>query len=152
MAGGQGHTSLRQQPSRNCCLAGVPRTSSASAAPPRTVRQARPGPQRRGLSLPAPPPAQPGPGGLAACWLCWSKNQEQESGTQPTEPTRLLHTYCVLQVLTHSPVSVCLCCRCFLSTYVLGIIDANKAIHSFIPFFLLPFDKYLGEKRSSWKV
>lgn len=44
------------------------------------------------------------------------------------------------------------CCRCFLSTYVLGIIDANKAIHSFIPFFLLPFDKYLGEKRSSWKV
>lgn len=48
---------------------------------------------------------------------------------------------------------VCPGCRCFPSTYyVPGTTDANKAIHSFIPFFLLPFDKYLGEKRSYWKV
>ena len=27
-----------------------------------------------------------------------------------------------------------------------GTTDAKKAIHSFIPFFLLSFDKYLSEK------
>lgn len=52
-------SSLKQQPSRNCCLTGVPRTSShiSSSAQDGEAGQAR-APKWPGLCLPAPPPAQ----------------------------------------------------------------------------------------------
>lgn len=86
------------------------------------------------------PESSQGRGWVAAGWFCC--HHEQDSVTSAKSHPRLSCTYCVLQALMHS------CSRRFLSTYyVLGTTDAKQAIHSFIHFFLLSFDKSLSEQR-----
>lgn len=140
---------MRQQPSQNCCRAAVPRTGSHVSSPTQVgeAGQAR-ALKWPGLCLPAPPPVQRVMRRMVGQFCC---HQEQEpvisASRAPQVPVYLLcgpGPHPLTHAIRYS------CCRCFLSTYyVPGATDTERAIHSFIPFFLLSFVKHVSEQRCS---